>query len=281
VTTIVIGFDGHTGGRDALFLGRRFGAMLRAQIVVVCACPGAPLSSRVGARDFSGSSRAEARRLLDGARLALGRSARAIFAALPGTSAARVLHEVAEAENAALIVVGTSRHYSGPLTEGVTWQTLHHAPCAVAVAPRGHSLRDRPLRRIGIACDSDDEATAGVHAAIALTGTAHAPVEEIQVIHVTGAGAAPAPVDEARAGLAALGPVRRVELRGDPAEELVRQSSGLDLLVMGSHDRGPLRRLLLGSVSADVVARAECPVLVRSSRRPERRVLPGAAAALL
>jgi len=50
----------------------------------------------------------------------------------------------------------------------------------------------------------------------------------------------------------------------DPATavvELARQR-GADLIVMGSHGRTGLGRLLLGSVSEQVIGQATCPVLV-------------------
>lgn len=37
----------------------------------------------------------------------------------------------------------------------------------------------------------------------------------------------------------------------------------LDLLVLGSRRRNPLRRALLGSVSRDVLRTARCPVVAR------------------
>jgi nucleotide-binding universal stress UspA family protein len=50
---------------------------------------------------------------------------------------------------------------------------------------------------------------------------------------------------------------------GDPDVELTeRASEGLDLLVLGSRQRGPVRRAILGSVSAEVIRESPCPVLV-------------------
>ena len=53
------------------------------------------------------------------------------------------------------------------------------------------------------------------------------------------------------------------ELRGVPADQLVEkaQELGADLIVVGRRSRNPLRTLL-GSVSAKVVRRAQCDVLV-------------------
>ncbi len=51
--------------------------------------------------------------------------------------------------------------------------------------------------------------------------------------------------------------------RGDPVDRLLeRTDQGVDLLVLGSRSRGPLLRVVLGSVSARVIRKALCPVLV-------------------
>ena len=48
---------------------------------------------------------------------------------------------------------------------------------------------------------------------------------------------------------------------GDAAEELLRASRGADMLVVGSRGGGGFARLLLGSVSSQVMHHAECPVV--------------------
>jgi nucleotide-binding universal stress UspA family protein len=59
-------------------------------------------------------------------------------------------------------------------------------------------------------------------------------------------------------------PVWTRVLVGDPAIELVRHAheTGCDLLVVGTHGRAGLTRLVLGSVAEKVVRHAPCPVLV-------------------
>jgi nucleotide-binding universal stress UspA family protein len=59
-------------------------------------------------------------------------------------------------------------------------------------------------------------------------------------------------------------PATRLFAVGDAAAEICRAATDLpaDVIVVGAHDRGWLSRLLLGSVSDDVVHRARCPVLV-------------------
>ena len=50
---------------------------------------------------------------------------------------------------------------------------------------------------------------------------------------------------------------------GDPATEIVRvaKDEGVDLIVMSTHGRSGLTRVLMGSVAELVVRRASCPVL--------------------
>ncbi len=86
-------------------------------------------------------------------------------------------------------------------------------------------------------------------------------------------------VDELKAALDGLkarlerpGVVVRSEvLRGRAATRVVEESNvlGADLIVVGSRGLGGWKRLLLGSVSAEIVDHATCPVLV--ARRPAVR----------
>lgn len=57
--------------------------------------------------------------------------------------------------------------------------------------------------------------------------------------------------------------VCRFLLKGDPATEIVRfaKEQECDMIVMGTHGRTGLRRLLMGSVAEEVVRKAPCPVL--------------------
>jgi universal stress protein A len=51
---------------------------------------------------------------------------------------------------------------------------------------------------------------------------------------------------------------------GDPAGEIVRIAAeeGVEMIVLGTHGRSGLTRMLMGSVAETVVRRAPCPVLV-------------------
>ncbi|MFO0870945.1 MAG: universal stress protein [Pirellulales bacterium] len=60
-------------------------------------------------------------------------------------------------------------------------------------------------------------------------------------------------------------------LVGSPAEEIVgcAAAEGADMIVMGTHGRTGLLRLLLGSVAESILRQAPCPVLtVKSAAQP-------------
>lgn len=56
--------------------------------------------------------------------------------------------------------------------------------------------------------------------------------------------------------------VRKHVTQGQPAQVLVQESEGAELLVVGSRGRGGFTGMLLGSTSQHVVNHASCPVVV-------------------
>ena len=55
-----------------------------------------------------------------------------------------------------------------------------------------------------------------------------------------------------------------IRMGGKPHEFIVREAKerGIDLIVMGTHGRTGIKRLLMGSVAQNVIGHAPCPVLV-------------------
>jgi nucleotide-binding universal stress UspA family protein len=61
-------------------------------------------------------------------------------------------------------------------------------------------------------------------------------------------------------------------VKGEPSEEIVRVAAEVDadVIVLATHGRTGLKRLLLGSVAEKVVRHAGCPVFVVRAKHHER-----------
>jgi nucleotide-binding universal stress UspA family protein len=70
--------------------------------------------------------------------------------------------------------------------------------------------------------------------------------------------------------------VQTLIVQGEPTEQILEYARGhnVDLIVMGTHGRGGLAHLFLGSVTEKVIRRASCPVLAipRSNDESLRRI---------
>ena len=79
--------------------------------------------------------------------------------------------------------------------------------------------------------------------------------------------------------LAAQVEMEIVGVSGHAASELVEQTRGADLLVLGHRGRGAVASTFLGSVGLSCVLHAQCPVtIVRPARAPEATATTEAAA---
>src|SRR3954451_3365060 len=74
-------------------------------------------------------------------------------------------------------------------------------------------------------------------------------------------------LEETAARLTSTNVDKRIEI-GDVSGTVCRVAAelGVDVLVIGSHGRGAIERLLLGSASSQIVRHAPCPVLVVRSQ---------------
>jgi nucleotide-binding universal stress UspA family protein len=206
---------------------------------------------------------------------------------LGGTSAARALHRMAEQDDAGLLVVGSDRRSgAGRVRAGSTAaRLLHGAPCPVAVVPRNWS-NGRPAT-IGVAYVDSEEGRQALRGAYALARRVRATLRAITVVKPTlgmyaetearTAGRAGKDLEDVegehkllaerslRRAVEELGadvPIEAEALVGDPVDVLVSTSEDLELLVCGSRGYGPVRAVLLWSVSGPVLGAAHCPVVV-------------------
>lgn len=175
------------------------------------------------------------------------------------------LHRVVTEEHAEVLVVGSS--HVGPLTRAVrgdvALDAVRDAPCAIAAAPLGYAAKaPHEPRRIGVAWDGSPEADEALEWAVQLAERTGGSLEIVQVLdQFDDEPVARERLDAVCAQVGARVPAR-VDLRhGDPAAALAGGAE-LELLVLGSRRLGPMQRVVLGSVSAAVLHRARCPVVV-------------------
>jgi nucleotide-binding universal stress UspA family protein len=283
---VIAGVDGGERSRDAIVLARRIAAVLEAKVLAVYVFPIGELAGYL-----QGGPGPEVRRLLDEVQDAAHARVRELAAEMEvdevrlttAGSAAAGLHAAAGEEDTQLVVVGSSersgldRVFPGSTAN----RLLSGSPVAVAIAPVGFADREEPDEgAVGCGYDGSPAAREALQwaAEFARQGRRSLRVLAVQRrlafghVGVTGTFGAKSANDELRAGLTddleqalAQLPIESVDseiLEGDPVPRLAEHSAGLALLVLGSRGYGPMRTVLLGSVSAGVVRTAACPVLV-------------------
>ena len=271
---VIVGVDGRPTGRDAIELARRLmspqGKLTLANVhsgepgPVHAVTPGLPAGGRESSHELLVRERENAD--LDTAPELVG-----VVALSPG----RGLHDLAEERGGDLLVVGScSRGVLGRAMLGDdTRAALNGAPCAVAIAARGYAEHPLPLASIGVGYDGSPESEAALAAARAVAARQRAELVALEVVSIptySFTGLTPpalgdtidALVVDARERLRGLEGVRGRAVYGLPGEELAAFSADVNLLVVGSRNYGPLRRLVVGSTSDYLERHARCSLLV-------------------
>jgi nucleotide-binding universal stress UspA family protein len=218
------------------------------------------------------------------AKAAVSAPGREIRVATPFARAATAIVDEAKRLAADLVVVGSrGRGQLATMVLGsVAAEVIDHAPCPVLVA------RSAKLGRLVLAHDGSSEAMAardvvaswplfrGLEARVVSVAPIPAAIGVGPIRHEDASQAYAEAVDALRVMyqsvasgdaqyLSDRGLRARAEVRcGDPAQELVDAAveDEANLIVVGSHGRTGLERLLIGSVARKVVTHAPCSVLV-------------------
>jgi nucleotide-binding universal stress UspA family protein len=278
---IVVGFDESDGSRDALVLGRQLAERLGAELVLAGVVPpptGGSLVPALPANAFTN--------LVEQAKAGLGQAAAEFGASteiVQSSSAARGLEELTEGLEGDLLVLGCARTDPGNVRAGHKARVLMQGSrCAVALAPLGYREHPGEISVIGAAVDGSPESGRALDAATEIAGADAG--NNVRVISVATDLAEAWGLWGATYALAELGDASRkvaqevldkamesvpetvdahpVMLEGTAAGELRRESAGLDMLCLGSRGYGPIRRVLLGSVTSELLHEVACPVLV-------------------
>jgi len=204
---------------------------------------------------------------LDAAALARLLAAPDAVLATASAGAAGLLDLVA-ARGADLLVLGAhhGRHLHLHSHELVR-EVVRAMPCAIAVAPAGYAARtEQAITSVGVGYVDDAAGRAVLDLARGVAWQLGAEVHATTIVApsnwpsaASGAGWRAA---AAARRMAEIPGVHGAVVEGEPPRALAALSAKMDLLVIGSHHRGALRRLLPGDVAEDLSHRSLCPLLV-------------------
>lgn len=283
MTKILIGIDGSERSEDAVAFGRALALAAGAPVILATARRSEPLRPGADAHDIF--LREDAKSTLSRLAVPLDDVEDVELRPLVAdTSAAHALQELAEQEGVGIIVVGSS--HTGRLGRVLPGSTaerlLHGAPCPVAVVPLGYRTHPTPAHPVvGCAYRPTEDGAASLGAAEELALALSGPLRVMQVIEplarIYDSGEMPLNFPEINASIYSDSQrtlaerVARISSKleaegtlqsGKPADVLIGLSETVDILVMGSRGYGPLKAVLLGGVSGQVIRSAACPVIV-------------------
>ena len=280
---VIVGVDGSQRSVEALALADLLGPALGRPVVIAYVHPYGKLSSLLSEGEYEALIREVAESTFDQIREHLPSVPERRMQLVSDESPAAGLHTLAEREAAALIVIGSShRSNIGRILVGGTGERLlSGASAPVAVAPAGYTAPGRGIQTLGCGFDGSQESQRALAWTTELARAASARLRVLSVYEPTlpaslavGGGLATASINdvlrrechqELEQAVAALDPdidASEKLLEGGARELLTRESGELDLLVVGSRGYGPLRAVLLGSVSSALVRSAQSPLVV-------------------
>ncbi len=277
---VIVGYDGSAQADDAVALAKQLADATGGSLTLATVFY---LNPRLGGRDpVLQDVEAELTAKLDEVASATGARTEVIAS----TSPARGLHWLAEERDADLIVVGSAHHGRAAqvLAGNVGIALLHDSPCAVAVAPHGYAeATPSEITQVTAGYDGSPDAQMALNDAAELAAAADVPLKVVTVAEtppiVYGKGGGPnyswqalredikqimrKRLDDALETLPSNVEVGGTLIEGEAPAELAR-ATGEDggLLLLGSRGYGPVRRVILGSTSADLMRFAPCPVIV-------------------
>jgi nucleotide-binding universal stress UspA family protein len=294
---VLLATDGSEDARAATAWLTRFplpgGSRVRVVTVVSIPPSGVDMPT---VRDLVGTLRQEAGRTAEAAKSAVAARFADAEARVLGGEAREAILRAAEEWPADLIVLGARGlgAVAGFLLGSVSLGVARHARCSVLVVKGGTG----ELRGVLVALDGSE------HAAAAASFLAKLPLDPSFVIRLVSVVEVPpypattpafasgmvrqgikdivkerrAALEQAQSAAAAAfaGRVKKVErevVSGHPVDALTGAASkpGVDLVVVGARGLGTLKRLVLGSVSEDVLRHVDRPVLIVKTGEPADR----------
>jgi nucleotide-binding universal stress UspA family protein len=280
---IIVGVDGSPASRVAVDWAARDAALRGADLKLVhvlvppavMAFPDVPMPS-----GFMEWQEEEGRRLLDSAVKTVEEAGAQVEVSTDMVSGPAVPALADLSSSAQMIVVGCRGH--GALARGllgsISTGLAHHAHCPVAIIHDEDPLMPHPaMASVVVGVDGSPASESAV--AIAFEQASFRGVDLLAVHAWSDTGVFEFPgadwstlqaageqtLSERLAGWQERYPdvlVRRLVVADKPARQLLEQAESAQLLVVGSHGRGGIAGMLLGSVSTTVLHGARMPVII-------------------
>lgn len=275
---ILVAFDGSEAGENALMQAFTLANDEKSWITVATVVPAYTGDlSLVGVGDIHKALTRPGEQLLSRAREIATHEGALVKTVLEEGEAHEKLVDLAEAENCSVIVMGRRGRskLEKALMGSVTARVIGLSQRDVLVVPPG---ADIAWKKILVATDGSKNSVNAVEKAVDFAKSYGGNLIALSVVDLPDELYAEAPtlVDNLVAkakgyvgdvsGLAdKIGVTVRTEVReGESYRSVVSLAAeeSVDLIVMGSHGRTGLKRLLMGSVTEKVIGHAPCPVLV-------------------
>lgn len=275
---MLVAIDGSESSMHALKESFKLAADEKSWITVVCVVP--PYTGDLEVTGFGNILDAMRKpcenALAEAERIAKAEGVLIKTACEEGEAYERII-DLAESENAELIIMGRRglRRLERALVGSVTARVIGHSQRDVLVVPRDAEIG---WQRVLVGTDGSKYSKACIDRAIDFAQAYGGEIIALSVVDVPTEfyGEAPQVVDDLiDKAKRYVGDVKKQsEKAGIKAETFVREGetyrviielakeSKADTIVMGSHGRTGLKRLLMGSVTEKVIGHALCPVLV-------------------
>ncbi len=278
---ILVAFDGSESGKNALRQAFKLANDEKCWLTVVSVAP--PYHGDldlIAIKDVMASLRRPCEEALNEAQK-IAEQERALIKTVceEGEPYERIV-DLADAENCDVIVMGRRglRRLERALVGSVTARVIGHTQRDVLVVPREAQLK---WGKILVATDGSRYSAAATEKAISFAKSYGGSLLVVSVVDVPSEFYAEAPkavedmIKKAKEYTSAV--KKQAEVAGVKAETYVGEAEPdaailnlaaeqkADMIVMGSHGRTGLRRLLMGSITEKVIGNATCPVLVAKS----------------
>jgi nucleotide-binding universal stress UspA family protein len=275
---ILVAFDGSASGENALRQALRLACEEKCWVRVVTVVP--PFEGELeltGVGDVHEAILRPARALLARAEAIANESGGLIKTSIEEGEASQRIAAIAAEERCGLVVMGRRgiSRLERMMVGSVTARVIGHSPVDVLVVPRDTAIG---WGTVLVATDGSPHSLAAAGKAVDFAASYGGRVVALSVVDVPDEFYAEAPaavdklIEKARGHVAAVAALAKsagvacIEAvrEGAAAATIVQltKEEAAGVIVMGSHGRTGLSRLLMGSVTEKVIGHAPCPVLV-------------------